>query len=234
MMKVMKINTSLTALALVSLLSAGAGQAVAAESATLTVGGSVITGACTPALSAGVVDYGTIPVSTLSQTAQTTLAVKTVALTVHCTTPLVFGMGVTDNRAGTAAALRYTDPDGDPQGGTSAFGLGVTGGGVNIGGYTLYVSDAVVDGAVAKMALVNPDGVVSGVYAGGEYENWYPRGGVIYYSAAVAPNSGDRLAAAQDLAYQLSVVTQLDSVQGLALTEDTRLDGSATLSLTYL
>ncbi|WP_390344025.1 DUF1120 domain-containing protein [Variovorax boronicumulans] len=129
-----------------------------AESAELRITGTIVPAACTPAFAGGgVVDYGTIPASSLNPTAQTTLAEKSIQLTMTCDAPVRFGFKVIDERAASAVTSLETIQGATPN---MKFGLG-TSDGKNIGAYSLQVVRETVNGGGFSIALESGDGGIS-------------------------------------------------------------------------
>lgn len=109
----------------------------------LSVAATLIPVACTPQLSGGGrVDYGRIPVSTLNPARVTDLPTRTVELTIDCDAMALFGLGVVDNREGTANSS-----------GPGNFGLGLSAG-KPIGHYFAILGGTRVDGWPAAYELL--------------------------------------------------------------------------------
>lgn len=114
-----------------SLLMVSATSAFAVDTTNLTVIGTIAPTACTPTFAGGgVVDYGNIPTASLSSTAETPLATRTVTYTISCDAPISIGTSWTDARSETS-----TGPV------ANFFGLG-THAGANIGHYSMFQNSA--------------------------------------------------------------------------------------------
>ncbi|MDY3572547.1 DUF1120 domain-containing protein [Enterobacter hormaechei] len=133
------------------------GSAMAAGTADMSVGGTVITGSCTPTLSASTVDYGTIDVSRLTSTNEkegNRLGFRDITLNVTCDSPMKVAWGATDNRAETAAWLNSDIEISNGYGLGYFFGLGDTPEGKHIGSYSITLTEpgSTVDGEPAYLA----------------------------------------------------------------------------------
>ena len=217
------------------------GSAMAAGTADMSVGGTVITGSCTPTLSASTVDYGTIDVSRLTSTNTVTgnrLGFRDITLNVTCDSPMKVAWGVTDNRTGTAA---YLNSEVERSGGNYHyeqayfFGLGDTPEGKHIGSYSITLTEpgSTVDGEPAYLAQRHG---ASGTWvhlANGNRAAVYERESNHYSFTVVSPGTLEPMAATT-VSYALSISLQVDLMSNLNLTDDTVLDGSATFTLVYL
>lgn len=222
-----------TALTLAGLLvTTLTGTAMAAGTADMTIGGTVLAGSCTPTLSSSVADYGTIDVSTLTSTdvkAGNRLGFRHVDLTVTCDSPMKVSILPADNREGTAAFLNSDDEDSSYYGADYYYGLGNTAEGVHIGSYLIYTraSGTTADGLPVDLIWRTHRSDGSGSFM---------RGREPFNTAeiSVAAQGDNHPIAATVFFYPLSISTAVDLMSNLNLTDDTPLDGSATLSLVYL
>ena len=187
----------------------------AASSTDLTVTGLITPNACTPNLSSGgIVDYGKIPVQDLKQDTSTRLEEKTLLLDVKCDGPTPFALFAKDNRAGSAAFPSSLN-----------FGLGKINESQHLGGYVLTMTNAVADGA-AVQTIKSVDGK----------NDWkaqlfmWPEQ---YMSVAAIGNPGLPIPI-QDLILELKIATSIARADGLDLTNEVLIDGSATLEMNYL
>ncbi|HDS5593166.1 TPA: DUF1120 domain-containing protein [Enterobacter hormaechei subsp. xiangfangensis] len=219
------------------------GSAMAAGTADMSVGGTVITGSCTPTLSASTVDYGTIDVSRLTSTNTVTgnrLGFRDITLNVTCDSPMKVAWGVTDNRTGTAA---YLNSEVERSGGNYHyeqayfFGLGDTPEGKHIGSYsiTLMESKSTVDGGPVRLLQRHNPSLPWGdlIAANGSMNNVYDLEHPEYQFTAGSPGTNEPMAATT-VSYALSISAEVDLMSNLNLTDDTVLDGSATFTLVYL
>ena len=203
-----------------ALLLTGASSAFAASSTDLTVTGIITPTACTPSLAnGGVVDYGKKSAKDLNPTAHTPLGVETIQLTVNCNTSTQFALKTSDNREGTASL-------GASSSGT--FGLGLINTNEKLGYYNLSFMSPVADIPVTAIysrnkgdtwgRLWEDDGITSAdwvAFGNNPGSSWTP----------------DFL---QNVTVDIAVHTQIAPANSLTLTDEVKLDGSATLQIEYL
>ncbi|MEE4407040.1 DUF1120 domain-containing protein [Enterobacter mori] len=216
------------------------GSAMAAGTADMSVGGTVITGSCTPTLSASTVDYGTIDVSRLTSTdenAGNRLGFRDITLNVTCDSPMKVAWGATDNRAGTAAYLNSDVEIGTEYAPAYYFGLGDTPEGKHIGSYSITVTEpgSTVDGGPANiLTQINTSTTWADLNnQNGTTGNVYKAGTLSWILTVSSPGTLEPMAATT-VSYALSISAQVDMMSNLNLTDDTVLDGSATFTLVYL
>ncbi|MEE4407046.1 DUF1120 domain-containing protein [Enterobacter mori] len=215
------------------------GSAMAAGTADMSVGGTVITGSCTPTLSASTVDYGTIDVSRLTSTdekAGNRLGFRDITLNVTCDSPMKVAWGATDNRAGTAAYLNSDNEMDTYYGREYFFGLGDTPEGKHIGSYSITITEpgSTVDGEPAHLLQRHNPSASWTDLAYSTFANVYAREGAPDKQfTAGSPGTSEPMAATT-FSYGLSISLQVDLMSNLNLTDDTVLDGSATFTLVYL
>ncbi|EFC57784.1 MULTISPECIES: DUF1120 domain-containing protein [Enterobacter] len=208
----------------------------AADTAVLKVQGKLTNASCTPTLSnGGIVDYGTIRLGELNATATNQLGERDSSLTITCSSPTKVGWSITDDRTDSVSPNVNVKVLGDliyPTEGI-AMGLGKTTGGVAIGNWALYVAAANVTADGEHATLVKKADAQS------PWEN-----------ATIAPvlnaanhtvmsvilpeaTTPDPMAFTQ-VVYPLKTSVAIDKTSRLAITDDTQLDGQATITLTYL
>ncbi|WP_157755061.1 DUF1120 domain-containing protein [Variovorax boronicumulans] len=221
---VKKIAT-LAAVASVAAVMFVPGQA-SADSAELRIAGTITPSPCTPVFTGGgVVDYGNIPASSLNPTAQTTLAEKSIQLTMTCGAPVRFAFKVIDERAASAVTSLATIQGANPN---MKFGLG-TSDGKKIGAYSLKVMSQTTDQGGAFTVASEDGGVtwghlgVSGVPGDGGRLI-----GAVNGVASSTPN------AHKSVTTEIGVVTAIDQGSNLPLTHAIPLDGLSTFELVYL
>ncbi|AUG03313.1 DUF1120 domain-containing protein [Pseudomonas sp. 09C 129] len=91
-----------------SLLLLSATSAFAVDTADLRVIGTIAPTACTPTFAGGgTINYGLIPGASLSATAETALAVRTISYTITCNAPIRIGMSWTDSRRDSTVRAPY-------------------------------------------------------------------------------------------------------------------------------
>lgn len=230
----MKKTLLLSALSLALLGSA----AHAADTATLKVAGKLTNAACTPTMSdAGVADYGKIYLGNLSATETNQLGHKNITLTLNCTAATKMAWRLSENRPGTRAfgiEVANADISGAATDTVPRInGLGKTAGNVKIGGWALYVDlpNLKANGAVVDM--VEGNGTLTQAWkksTTGAITN--DAGDLIWYSVATT-GSVDPLAITEAV-FPLVVSAAIQNTTTLAITDDTPLDGEATITLGYL
>lgn len=215
-----------------ALVVSTANSAFAADTTILKVQGTLIMGSCTPSLpSDGVVDFGAIPVDSLSDTAVNQLGQKDITLTLTCTSPTKVAWSVIDDRSD---SVIDTQPEVDTQPGTplTEFGLGKTADGVKLGSYIVSARNngqAIIDGIAGVLSFSEDNGSTWTLGSnGGVY--FHPDGNrLITFS-----NAQDEPVAFKVASDQLTVGASVQNTTTLAITDDTPLDGQATISLKYL
>ncbi|WP_080411443.1 DUF1120 domain-containing protein [Burkholderia ubonensis] len=223
-------------------------SALAADTADLTVKGSIVPSACVPSFSGGgVVDFGTIKTVDLKQNDFSNIGRRSVKLTVSCSSKKSVAYSLTDNQKASslggqvASALDVASRVG---GDASAYiyGLGSTeidGKAVSLGSYALLVTSASADGA--KGLTFSDSRSVDG-------GTWWNAGGVGFMPAPLS--NGDRsygvpypgkfldwhpysLANAQQHVFDIDVVAAINKGSLLPLNQDVPLNGQATFNITY-
>lgn len=205
--------------------------------AVLKVKGTLTNAACTPTLgNGGVADYGTIRLSELSATEVNQLGQKDIDLSINCSVPTKVAFYVDDDRPNTEAVIEVKN--GDFNGNSVSFssgvmGLGKTTDGVKIGNYSLFVkTDSIVlDGA-------------SGDFIYGSHLNTSSSPWILKSTGLISGDGADIFTGAAkgtveplaftNATFPMAVSTSVQNTATLAITDDTDLDGQATLSLFYL
>lgn len=216
--------------------------AVMAESIDVKVIGTITPPACKPTLGGGgTIDYGNIPVASLSNDTVTILGEKQVDFSITCDAPAKVAVHAVGSKADTATNVIKSPTGYDTFTGT-LFGvtsLGVVGLGVsdgkNIGGYgiRLVPGSYSVDGTDADTIVRKEVGgvwVLSKNYFAGSLFNttykdlqtsWAPKGQVIPM-------------AFKTVAGKLGVQAYINKTSELDLSKPINLDGLTTLELVYL
>lgn len=203
-----------------ALLLAGATPVLAASSVDLTVKGLITPAACTPVLSAGgVVDHGKISTKDLHPIGNTVLPPASLQLAVDCEAPTLVAVKSADNRAGTSAEWGVA---------ISSFGLGLTSGNVKIGWYTLKMTNATADD-VPQPLIESVDGQLW--FDAPQDTVWQPNWMRTFNGASNAAPTPLPLARFKT---DVVIATTLRGQRELPLTEETLIDGSATLDIVYL
>ena len=187
--------------------------AFAASTVDLTVKGLIVPSACMPSLSANTVDVGRISVKDLNQDTRTQLTPTTLQLGIDCESATLFAMQTTDNRADSGANGEY--------------GIGKTIPGERIGGYYMSLDSGVADGA-AVTPIFSFDGVT-----------WATMDPDTGWSTTIMVSIRDPGAArvpvpAKNTQMALSVNPFINPAKNMTITEDTAIDGSATIEVKYL
>ncbi|WP_330220784.1 hypothetical protein [Pseudomonas frederiksbergensis] len=133
-------------------------------------------------------------------------------LTVKCDAATRFALLGIDNRAGSSAL-------------NSMFGLGKINGTQNIGKYLLVMMSAVADG-VSVLPIKSKDGETG--WHGHLF--WMPGD----YASVAAPADASYPINVQDLTLELALNTSIERASLLDLTNEVKIDGSATLEMKYL
>ncbi|EGX8362979.1 DUF1120 domain-containing protein [Salmonella enterica subsp. enterica serovar Kentucky] len=205
--------------------------------AVLKVTGQLIVGGCTPELSdGGVVDYGTIRLAALSATDVNQLGTKDVSLGISCPSATKAAWTITDDRADThPGASVISIANGNMTNGivsdtTMSYGVGKTTEGVKIGAFSIYTDTANVtaDGVKSDAISGTVDSPVwqkstTGIIKNGNMEMFTvaTKGTTepVPYTLAIFP---------------LKTSLAIQDTATLAITDDTVLDGQATITLKYL
>lgn len=229
------MNVKKTLVASIISLSALAGPSVfAAESANLTVKGAIIVGSCTPTLSdSGIVDLGTLAVEQLPHNnADSQAFKKRLDLTIHCDSPTKVGFSTVDNRAD---SLMDTSAITDISTHDNFYGMGKTANGVSIGGYQITFDDTDAPSADDDADVV--------YIASADNTTWNTTtsvspssvsGNVYSLSAKSDESTGYVPVAMINGTYHLEVSPVFQASDALNITDDTAIDGSATINIVYL
>lgn len=181
----------------------------AASSTDLTVTGLITPSSCTPTLSNdGVVDFGKIPVKSLSPTTHTLIGSPAMQITVECEAATPFALLTIDNKPDTTTTPK-------------TFGLGLTNAGENLGSFRPLVQGAVADGnAVNTITSIDKESWRRAIYM--------DEGAYISVGSTSGP------VAARSVVFDVTIGTYIAPTDGLTLTEEVTIDGSATFQMTYL
>jgi len=205
-------------------------SAFAAETAVLKVKGVLTNSACSAELSqGGVIDYGTIHLSSLSSTANNVIGQKQLPVSITCPVATKVGFTITDNHADSNARLPVdvnTTPNVTDV--YYTYGVGKTTGGVKIGNYSMWMTDVTADGNTVDPIVQNQDWT-DGHWVKGSV----PRSDTFATSSFAATGTKEPIAITNAT---FNFVTNL-VIQGtstLAITDDTPFEGQATMTLVYL
>ncbi len=205
------MKTRLTTLAASALLLSSA-TTFAASSVDLTVKGLIVPSACTPSLSGGgVIDHGKISAKDLNSDRITVIGNNTLSMAVNCDAPILFALHSIDNRAGSGLASDY--------------GLGFINDTQKLGRYSLTLRNPVTG-----------DGTVVQTIGSYDQEYWYAERfwDPSMYMSVAAMDDDTQPVPVQDLSFDLEVQTVINRADGLDLSNEVNIDGSATLEVKYL
>lgn len=206
------MNIRLSTLAASALLLSSA-TAFAASSVDLTVKGLIVPSACTPTLSGGgVIDHGKISAKDLNPDRNTVIGKHTLGLTVNCDAAIQFALHSIDNRAASGSYASY--------------GLGFINDTQRLGGYNLTLTNTVAEEGVVVQPIASPD--QGNTWYGEKF--WEPN---LYMSVASMDDDTQPLPV-KDLRADLEVQTFIFRADGLDLSNEVNIDGSATLEVKYL
>lgn len=215
---------------LASLIALASASAFAEPTAVLKVQGTLTNSACSPSIgNGGVIDYGYIRLGELSATAENKLGQKQIPVTITCTAPTKVGFTILDNRGDSNAQLPV-DIGGNLNQSAKyyTYGVGTTTEGVKIGNYGMWMTNVTADGNAVDSVANNHDWN-SDVWK----KTGIPRSDA--FSTIAFAQSGTTTPMAITTA-NFNFVTNLTirDTSTLAITDDTPLDGQATMTLVYL
>lgn len=185
----------------------------AASTVDLTVKGLITPSACTPSLSSGgVIDHGKISAKDLRPDNPTRIGTHVMTMAVVCDSAIRFALHSVDNRAGSSIS-------------TFDYGLGLINGTQKLGWFQLRLLNPIADGvAVQPIASFNGQ------------DNWYSEqfwDSGLYMSVATMDDATQPVAM-KELMVDLEMTTSIARTDGLDLSNEVTLDGSATLEVKYL
>ncbi|WP_443694653.1 DUF1120 domain-containing protein [Pseudomonas sp.] len=188
--------------------------AFAASTVDLAVTGLIVPSACTPSLSASTVDVGRVSVKDLNQDTRTQLTPTTLQLGIDCESATLFAMQTTDNRADSGAHGEY--------------GIGKTIPGERIGGYYMSLDKGVADGAAVTPITSFNNGATWGSL-------WPEDPWTTSFIVSIRDPGAARVPVpAKNTQMALSVLPFILPAKNVTITEDTPIDGSATIEVKYL
>ncbi|HDG1709181.1 TPA: DUF1120 domain-containing protein [Kluyvera ascorbata] len=207
----------------------------AAQTTLLKVTGKLAMAACTPALGGGgTVDYGNIALGSLSATETNRIGEKDVSFSITCPAPTKAAWAITDDRANTLAdnivVLEGDAAKNQISNVSMTYGVGDTAGNVHIGMYTIYadIANVTADGVKVDAisgATTTPAWTKSttGIIKNGEME-----------MMTVAATGTTAPLAYTTAVFPLKTVLAVQNTGMLKITDDTKLDGQATITIKYL
>ncbi|MDQ0670334.1 MULTISPECIES: DUF1120 domain-containing protein [unclassified Pseudomonas] len=199
-----------------ALLITGTAPAFAASTVDLTVKGIITPNACTPSLSSGgVIDHGKMSAKDLYPDRIYPLPKVTLQMTVTCDAPVIFALKATDNRIGSGSG--------------SGFGLGFINGTQKLGSYSLTLgatgSPPQADGETVQAIGSFDNGVT--------WERWNSFETGTYLSVATLADASTPRAT-QQLVTPVAYSGYINRTDGLDLSNEVNIDGSATIEVLYL
>ncbi len=205
-------------------------SAFAAETAVLKVKGVLTNSACSAELSqGGVIDYGTIHLSSLSSTANNVIGQKQLPVSITCPVATKVGFNITDNHSDTNAQLPVDI--GSTTGVTEkyyTYGVGKTAGDVKIGSYGMWMTDVTANSNTVDAIVQNQD------WTDGHWiKSATPRSDAFTTSSFATTGTKEPIAiTTATFNFVTNLVIQKTST--LAITDDTPFEGQATMTLVYL
>ena len=209
------MNKHLIALAS-ALLITGTAPAFAASTVDLTVKGIITPNACTPGLSSGgVIDHGKMSAKDLNTDRITILPTASLQMTVNCDALVLFALRAMDNRLGSGTG--------------SGFGLGLINGTQKLGSYALNLGSSanppVADGDIVQGIASFDNGTTWEKYNSFEH-------GLMLSVAALSDLTTPR--PTEELVTEVNYLGYINRTDGLDLSEEVQIDGSATIEVVYL
>ncbi|CAH5614272.1 DUF1120 domain-containing protein [Enterobacter cloacae] len=215
---------------LASLIALASASAFAEPTAVLKVQGTLTNAACSPSIgNGGVIDYGYIHLGELSATENNKLGQKQVPVTITCTAPTKVGFTILDNRGDSNAQLPL-DIGGNLNQSDKyyTYGVGTTTEGVKIGDYGIWMTDVTADGNTVDAIGNNHDW---------NSDAWratsVPRSDAFNTISFAATGTTTPMPITTANFNFVTNLTIRDTTT-LAITDDTPLDGQATMTLVYL
>ena len=215
---------------LASLIALASASAFAEPTAVLKVHGTLTNAACTPSIgNGGGIDYGYVRLGELSALENNNLGQKQVPVTITCSSPTKVGFTILDNRSDSNARLPVDIGKNLNQSVKYyTYGVGTTSEGVNIGDYGMWMTDVTADGKVVDPIVNNHD--------------WNPdiwkKSGIprsdAFQTVAFADTGTTAPLAITTANFNFVTNLTIRDTTALAITDDTPLDGQATMTLVYL
>ncbi|EPE4869462.1 DUF1120 domain-containing protein [Salmonella enterica subsp. enterica] len=218
-------------------MALSAAAAHADSTAVLKLKGVLTNDACYPELTnGGVVDFGTKYVSSLSATNDNQLGYKDISLTITCSAASKVAWSITDNNADSMKKMTIDNATTDGYqawGADVQFGVGKTAGGVNIGAYSVAMEKTVaVDGGTKRVGYSSYSEAVKFVVVNNGATQAADSSGVYMYSPI--DDTTDEAIPFLNAVFPLRVALAVQKTDTLAITDDTPIDGQATITLHYL
>lgn len=204
----------------VLLVCCAASSAMAAETANLALKGEIRPAACGVTLdNGGVIDFGTIRAASLNAKEMTRLPVQNTILHVQCDAPTHVSVDFMDNRA--ASSLPYVSTYAQ-----NYYGIGMNGD-AKIGSYAIAIAGSITDGQAAA-PIASKDSGTSWLRMTGVY---YTQSNALY---SWAKDSANTPSLVQSVEQPIALYVSIAPRNSLGVIDEVVLDGSATISITYL
>lgn len=214
----MKFTTTLLSLAIAS--SAAFAPAAFAQSADLSIAGKIFPGACTVDLGGGgIADLGDIRADSLNTDTMTVFEPVEISLAVACESAVRFAFEGVDNAAASSAVAGH-------------YGLGMTPADEKIGGAEIRIGGANADGVDAFWTVSQDSGLT---WTSSDSTYTHPplvQDQIMGFTPEQSVTTGP--SPIQALQANVHVVAKIMPTNGLTLTEDAPINGSATLNVIYL
>ncbi|ENA9696864.1 DUF1120 domain-containing protein [Salmonella enterica subsp. enterica] len=218
-------------------MALSAAAAHADSTAVLKLKGVLTNDACTPELTGGgVVDFGTKYVSSLSATSDNQLGYKDISLTITCSAATKVAWSITDDSADSMKKMTIDNATTDGYqvwGASNQFGAGKTADGVNIGAYSVAMEKTVaVDGSTKRVGYTTSvTNTEFTVVDSGARQSAISNGSYMY--SPITDTSNEAISFLNAV-FPLRVALAVQKTDALAITDDTPIDGQATITLHYL
>lgn len=203
----------------------------AEPTAVIKVKGTLTNSACSPEIgNGGVIDYGAIHLGELSATTNNVIGQKQVPVTITCTAPTKVGFTILDNSSDSDAHLPVDiNTNKNVTLDHYTYGIGNTTEGVKIGDYGMWMTDITADGNTVDTIAHNDDWSDENLWK----QTSIPRNDAFCTMAFAQTGTTTPLAITTA---NFNFVTNLviRDTTSLAITDDTALDGQATMTLVYL
>lgn len=206
-----------TPTALTLLLAACAPGVFAASSTDLSVTGVITPSACSPSFSSGgVIDHGKIAAKDLNPDRWNVLENRTLQLAISCDAPTLLALRSIDNQSSSSY---------DP---ANSYGLGMVSG-KKLGDYVLVFSDPIADGAAISVLESRDNGITW-------RENYPSDIWPVSYLASFGDQSTGSWAPTpiKQVTADIRIETMIAPTAGMDLTNETPINGSATVEVRYL
>lgn len=201
----------------------------ASETLELIVQATAVTGSCTPTLDNPEIDFGSIKYGTLSLHSSNELPTKSVNLTINCSSPMAVGWTIVDNHHDSVAG-KYFDGANKYLNDDALAGLGKTSSGKSIGVWAISTNAVQYDGVEGKSIYSVDNGVTwEGVNNS--------QTGISFLGRKILSVSNGLHSAPVPFSsamFDLRIKSVIAPAESLKLTDDTKINGSATISLVYL